>query len=279
MPIPEDAISILIPTYRYRDRVVRALESALASGAGEIIVTDDCSRDGTIEALAPYRDPRLTVIENPTNLGLWENHLYALSLATRPWIKFIQADDYLLPDGLARFAAAADPDISVISGAPIVKDDSTGKTWLIYTLREPLTWTWPDFERACWLFGWVLGSPSYMMMRADAITRDPAAWRTVVSADMVVGAIAASRGRVRMLPPGAIGHGAHALQDSHTQYPSRGMRRALNSYAYLRATGDDRLRQLANAWSALGAPSARRRDLARTEWVDKGAYAAHGVFE
>lgn len=39
MPIPESDISILIPTYKYRDKVVRAVESALASGAGEVAIT------------------------------------------------------------------------------------------------------------------------------------------------------------------------------------------------------------------------------------------------
>jgi hypothetical protein len=39
--IPQADISIIIPTYRYRDKVVRAVLSALASGAGEIIVVDD----------------------------------------------------------------------------------------------------------------------------------------------------------------------------------------------------------------------------------------------
>jgi hypothetical protein len=262
MPIEERDISILIPTFRYREKVIRALESALASGAGEIIVTDDHSGDGTIEALAAYRDPRLTVHENPVNLGLWENHLHALSMATKPWIKFIQADDYLLPGGLAQFAAAAEPDVSVISGAPICKDDETGNSWLIYKLQSPLTWDWPAFEQLTLLFHWVLGTPSFMLLRADAITRDPAAWRSDISADLVVGAVAASRGLVRFLPPGAVGHGAHKLQDTHTQKPGRGIARSMNSLAYLRNCGDERLRRYANAWAALGAPMLLRALLA-----------------
>jgi glycosyl transferase family 2 len=251
MGIPESDISILIPTYKYRDKVVRALESALASRAGEIIVIEDCGHDGTIERLTAYSDPRLTVIGNARNLGLWENHLKALRLATKPWIKFIQADDYLLPGGLAKYAAVADVGVTVISGAPVLKDDQTGATSLTYTLSRPLQLDWPAFEAMCLRFGNFLGSPSYMMLRADAIERDPALWRTCMSSDMLVGAIAAARGSVMVLPPGAIGHGVHLLQDAKTQGTARGLARMANSLVYLRARPEPELRRLANLWTCL----------------------------
>jgi hypothetical protein len=255
MAIPEGDIAILIPTYKYRDKVVRALESALASRAGEIIVIDDCGRDGTIERLAAYSDPRLTVIENDRNLGLWENHLKALSLATKPWIKFIQADDYLLPGGLAQFAAAADINVTVISGAPVLRNDETGVTSLTYKLSRPINLDWSAFETMCLRFGNFLGSPSYMMFRADAMELDPALWNTHVSLDMVVGAIAAAHGTVVVLPPGAIGHGVHPLQDAKTQSAPLGLTRMANSLSYLRARPEPGLRRLANLWTFLNTPS------------------------
>lgn len=253
MPIPESDISILIPTYKYRNKVVRALESALASRAGEIIVVDDRGRDGTMERLAAYSDPRLTIIENEHNLGLWENHLKALKLATKPWIKFIQADDYLLPGGLAKYAASADSGVTVVSGAPILKDDETGESWLTYILSHPLRLEWEAFESMCLRFGNFLGSPSYMLLRADAIERDPELWREQVSVDMVMGAIAVARGAVVVLPPGAIGHGAHSLQDAKTQRAPLGLARMANSLAYLRANPDAKLRRLANLWTVQNA--------------------------
>jgi len=251
MSIPERDISILIPTYRYRDKVVRAVQSALASGAGEVIVTDDRSGDGTIERLAEFDDPRLQVIENEHNLGLWENHLRALSRATRPWIKFIQADDYLLPGGLAAYAASAADGVAVVWGAPIAVNDDTGETYQTYSLSKPRRIDRETFQDACLDFGWLLGSPSYWLMRADVIERDPMVWVTAMSADMVVGSIAATRGDVVLLPPGAIGHGHHALQDSITQKAGSGLRRMARSLAYLRRRPEPGLRELANRWRFL----------------------------
>lgn len=258
MPISESDISILIPTYRYRDKVVRAVDSALASGAEEIIVVDDCSSDGTMELLASYDDPRLRVYENVRNLGLWENHLEALGHATKPWTKFIQADDYLLPGGLAVYAAAVDPGVSVVWGCPIVIDEDTGQTWQFHSLREKRRLSGPNTLDLCLCIGWVLGSPSHMMLRTDAISRDPAAWVTDISSDLVVGSIATTYGDVVLIPPGAIGQGAHARQDAITQGARRTLRRMAASSAYLRAHPRPELQRFATLWAALNRPFALR---------------------
>lgn len=251
VPIAESDISILIPTYRYRDKVVRALQSALDSGAGEIIVVDDCGRDGTMERLAAFSDPRLIVRENERNVGLWENHLGALKLATKPWIKFIQADDYLLPGGLAAFAAAVEPGVSVVWGARTVKDDTSGTIWYYYTFTRPIHMFPRQMQDAFVCCGWILGSPSHQMWRSDVIERDPAAWTTAISTDLVVGSIAAARGDTVLLPPGAIGQGAHPLQDAKTQSSNLGLQRTSASLAYLRRRPEPGLRRLANLWTLL----------------------------
>lgn len=250
MPISESDISILIPTYRYRDKVGRAVESALASGAGQIVVTDDHSRDGTMEFLAGYDDPRLSVLENPANLGLWENHLAALGHATKPWIKFIQADDYLLPGGLAVYAAAADPDVSVVWSNPLVIDDATGATRNNHRVTTPWRLSGEDYLDLAIRSCWVLGSPSQMMLRADAVVHDPGAWITEVSADLIFGAMAARRGDVVLLPTGGVAHVEHACQDGNTQGTRRGLRRLAATVQYLLDQPDPALRRFGALWAA-----------------------------
>jgi hypothetical protein len=251
MGIKESDISILIPTFRYREKLARALESALASEAGEIIVTDDRSLDGSMELLSAYKDSRLRVFENERNLGLWENHKRALDLSTKSWIKFIQADDYLLPGGLAAYAAAADDRVSIVFGAPTVKDDITGEVMYFHRVDRV---TRVDFDQLRYLMadaGWVLGSPSHMMLRKDAIELDPQVWKTRISADLVVGSIAAARGETILLPIGAMGQGEHPRQDARTQSAELGLDRSVASLAYLRRRPEPGLRWLANMWTIL----------------------------
>ncbi|MEM6477740.1 MAG: glycosyltransferase family 2 protein [Pseudomonadota bacterium] len=262
MAIREADISVLIPTYRYRDKVGRAVDSALASGAGEIIVTDDKSEDGTMELLAGYDDPRLQVSENPTNLGLWENHLSALGHATKPWIKFIQADDYLLPGGLATYARAADEDVSVVWSSPIFVDDETGKESVRFALDAPIRVPRPGIFDICIHQGWLLGSPSHVMLRNDAITRDPLAWRTDISADLVVGSIAATSGDVVLLAPGALAQGVHAGQDAKTQGHGRGLKRMIASIEFLADQDAPELSRFSALWAAMNQKGALRTAVA-----------------
>jgi len=259
--ISENEISILIPTYRYRDKVGRAVESALDSGAGEIVVTDDRSGDGTMELLEAYNDPRLRIYENATNLGLWENHLRALQYATRPWIKFIQADDYLLPDGLASYAAAVDSNVTVVWSCAIVTDDESGYVMQYHNLEAPRRVAGDAVLEACLHMGWLLGSPSHMMVRADAIPREHAAWATEISADVVMGAVAAAQGAVVLLPPGAIGQASHPRQDAKTQGYRRGLIRMVATPTFLRAQSEPSLQQFATRWAAMNSSKAKRTAL------------------
>lgn len=251
MSISEGDISVLIPTYRYRAKVTRALASAISSGAGEIIIVDDCSDDGTIEALKEFTDPRIRIIENERNLGLWENHLRALSLARLPWIKFLQADDYLLPGGLKMFADAVGPNVTVVCAVANLVDEETERSWRVYHLRERLHLGWTEFASACYRFGNFLGSPSYMLLRADVVSRDSRLWRRDMSADMIIGVLAALQGDVVILPPGAIGHESHAQQDAHTQGAALGFARLANSLNYLNECGHVRAQEIAKGWALL----------------------------
>jgi glycosyltransferase involved in cell wall biosynthesis len=251
VPISEADISVVIPTYRYRDRIDRCVRSALESGAGEIVVVDDCSSDGTIEHLAALADPRLVLHGNQRNLGLWENHLEALRLASKPWIKFMQADDFLLPGGLARMAAAADENVSVVWGNPRFINESTGQPWLYYRLIEPRRLNSHEMLNFLMRFGWVLGSPSMMLLRSDAVERDPDIWRTTRSADLIAGVIAVSRGDTVLLPEGIMAAVCHARQDAATQGISLSLQRTIESLQYLRGRPEADIKRLSAGFAGL----------------------------
>lgn len=246
MAIDQSEIAIVVPTYKYRDMVIRAVRSALASQAGEIIVTDDRSGDGTIQALEQFSDQRLTVVENERNLGLWENHRHALSMTKRPWIKFVQADDFLLPDGLARYAEAAAPGVTLVSCSPIVLDEISGERSYFHKITRKYRLSTRTLLDGCLQAGWLPGSPSHMLLRAEAIEREPEVWRTSISADLAIGAIAASRGDTVLLPPGAICQGRHPNQDASNQGAARGLTRLVSTLEYLRRRPEQELRRFSN---------------------------------
>ena len=100
MGVEEKQVSILIPAYKRVKMTVNTVKIALSTGAGEIIVSENDPGTNINEYLKEFNDPRLIVIRQTQNIGLWKNHLALMKLATKPWIKFIHTDDELLPGAL-----------------------------------------------------------------------------------------------------------------------------------------------------------------------------------
>lgn len=77
------------------------MESALVSDcAGEVIVVDDGSDDGTAELLEAYRGRIRIERQRPSGGNVARNRL--LALATLPWVQYLDADDYLEPHKIRR---------------------------------------------------------------------------------------------------------------------------------------------------------------------------------
>src|SRR5450432_379001 len=96
--------SIAIPVFNRRDLVHNALRSAIAQAVPnlEILVVDNCSTDGTWEALQAIRDPRLHLVRNDSNLGLFGNFNRCLELSRGEYVCLLGSDDDLTEGFLAR---------------------------------------------------------------------------------------------------------------------------------------------------------------------------------
>ena len=93
-------VNVIIPTYNMKDYLQETINSVLRQDYEniEIIVSDDCSSDGTEEMMKQYKDNfKVKYIRNTVNLGAKENSrklLYELSDGT--YILGINHDDYLI---------------------------------------------------------------------------------------------------------------------------------------------------------------------------------------
>ena len=94
-------VSVIIPAYNYAQFLPQAIDSALAQNVPdlELIVVDDGSTDNTREIAARYGD-RLRYIHQE-NAGLPAARNTGIKAATRPYIAFLDADDFWRPDMLA----------------------------------------------------------------------------------------------------------------------------------------------------------------------------------
>ena len=99
-------VSIITPTYNCSRFIVETIRSVLAQTYQnwEMIISDDCSTDGTKEIVAPFveADKRIKYICNDRNSGAAVTRNNALRLAKGKWIAFLDSDDLWAPDKLER---------------------------------------------------------------------------------------------------------------------------------------------------------------------------------
>lgn len=93
-------VSICIITYNQDQYIERAIESALmqqCTFSYEIIISDDCSTDGTKAIIAGYAAKYPSLIKAyyaGTNLGMLRNWEKALKLCTGKYIALLEGDDF-----------------------------------------------------------------------------------------------------------------------------------------------------------------------------------------
>jgi len=123
-------ITIGIPVFNREALVKIALESALRQPQEdiEILVVDNASTDGTWDVLNAYRDPRLRLVRNDRNLGLFGNFNRCICLARGRYVLTLCSDD-VLSDGFlepARRLLDARPDVAIVSSRGRATDEVKG---------------------------------------------------------------------------------------------------------------------------------------------------------
>jgi glycosyltransferase involved in cell wall biosynthesis len=126
-------VSALIPAYNRRRYVFRAIDSVLAQTmpVDEIIVVDDGSTDGTLEAIRSRYATRVKALRQE-NRGVSAARRLAVEVARGEWIAFLDSDDEWLPDrnaALLRAASVVPPKVAWIFGdTRFVTDQGEGTT-------------------------------------------------------------------------------------------------------------------------------------------------------
>jgi glycosyltransferase involved in cell wall biosynthesis len=104
-------VSIVIPTFNRRDKVLRALESVANQSYPhlEAIVVDDASTDDTVEALEARQFPiPVQIVRLEKNSGPSEARNRGIARAMGKYIALLDSDDHWLPEKIAVQVATAE---------------------------------------------------------------------------------------------------------------------------------------------------------------------------
>jgi len=166
-PVPR--VSVVIPAYNAAWCVARAVDSVLNQSFRdfELIVVNDGSTDRTAEVLVGYRE-RLHVVDQ-ANGGLSSARNAGIAAARGHYVAFLDADDWWLPDKLARQVAwmEARPELVFCSTTTRVRTPE-GKALPDWCCGES---SGSPLERIFSANAHVAGSGSAVLARRDALVR------------------------------------------------------------------------------------------------------------
>ena len=96
-------VSVVVPAYNRVATIGAAIESVLRQTYPdfELVVVDDGSTDGTLDAARRVADPRLRIVAAPRNMGAAGARNLGVAEARGTWIAFQDSDDEWLPGKLA----------------------------------------------------------------------------------------------------------------------------------------------------------------------------------
>lgn len=93
-------ISVIMSVYNDSQYVKSAIDSILNQTVSdfELIITDDCSTDDTVNIISAIKDDRILLIQNTENRGLTKNLNSMLEIAKGEFIARMDGDDISLPN-------------------------------------------------------------------------------------------------------------------------------------------------------------------------------------
>ncbi len=115
-------ISVCIPVFNHKKYIAQCIESVLLQDYKniEIIISDNCSTDGTIDVIKGYLwDERIRFYQNESNIGMVRNAEKVLYYAKGDFMVFLSSDDYWSdPTFLSQVADRihADNDLIMVCG-------------------------------------------------------------------------------------------------------------------------------------------------------------------
>lgn len=172
----EPLVSICLPTYNYAQFLPRAVESVLSQSFAdfELLVYDDASTDNTVEVMQPYLDdPRVKLVVQETNQGLFANFNQSFANARGEFIKYLCADDFLDARFLERLLPLMDdPEVQIATCANWLidgDDNLTGEQIAPFGAGGRV----PAVEAAAQLAEWhnVVGMPTNTIVRRETLAK------------------------------------------------------------------------------------------------------------
>ncbi|TAF53507.1 MAG: glycosyltransferase family 2 protein, partial [Sphingobacteriia bacterium] len=191
-------VSVVMATYNGVAYLPKQIDSILSQTYSpiELVVTDDCSTDGTWELLVQYaaQDARVRVFRNPENLGYVRNFEKAMLLAQGEWIAPSDQDDIWLPHKLAVLQANIGKDTILYANSQLINDQDKPTGQYLSDVKKLTTYN------NCLNYTIGNSAPGHGMLFPASLVKDCVPFPVVIPHDYWLGFVACFRSQVRYWP-------------------------------------------------------------------------------
>ena len=150
-------ISVCVPVFNGENYIRESIDSVLNQTEKnfELIVIDNCSTDHTVEIVASYKDPRINIFENTSNIGSIRNFNRCIELSRGEYFVLLPHDDILMPTMLETFSKSlsADSKIGLAYSSYYVIDANGKKTSFRLVAREDKIMSGEEAVKECIIHG------------------------------------------------------------------------------------------------------------------------------
>lgn len=126
----KECVSIIMPTYNCGKFIAESIESVLNQTYSnwELLITDDCSTDNTIEIIKEFvqKDFRVKLFQLDLNSGAGVARNNSIERAQGKYIAFLDSDDMWMPEKLEKQIAFMEKKQCALSYTSIINIDEDG---------------------------------------------------------------------------------------------------------------------------------------------------------
>lgn len=168
-------ISICIPVYNGERFLPRAVESALRQSYSnfEVLIVDNASTDGTARWAADRAaaHSKIRLLKNDRNIGLVGNLNRCLEYAQGTYIKFLMADDMLLPGCLEQMATGLDTheSITLVASGRLIVDEQENELTVSRYSNMNVVMPGKQAITECLFGSNYIGEPTAVMFRKSGL--------------------------------------------------------------------------------------------------------------
>lgn len=130
----KELVSIIMPTYNCGRFIKESIDSVLAQTYSnwELLIVDDCSKDGTETIVNSFEDQRIQYMRNEHNMGAAVTRNRALRAAKGKYVAFLDSDDIWKPTKLEKQIAYMQENGYAFTYHEYVEIDEQSKSLGIY---------------------------------------------------------------------------------------------------------------------------------------------------